>query len=210
MVRPPPTVNSPADVPGAHAAHAQPRLHDCLNVSHLQSRGRRLAWPRRHSGMSFCNPESNHELSHIDPRRRRAGRLRGRRGVPQGRLDGDEPGAAGRGRPRAQGHRGSRGACTRPCGGGRGGARRRRGPACAQSALYGLVAAHAAARLFGHHGGGDGGRDAPLPRQSLQLRLAAAAGDRRDDADAADIAQGAVARWRSRSAWRKRPSAARA
>ena len=39
-----------------------------------------------------------------------------------------------------------------------------------------------------------GGRDAALSRQSLQLRLAAAAGDRRDDADAADLAQGATAR----------------
>ena len=88
--------------------------------------------------------EHQHELAHFRARRRRTLRPLGGGGLPQRRLDGREPGAA-RAPPRAP-RRAPKSVevhCARPCRGRRSGARRRRGAACAQSALYGLVAARA-------------------------------------------------------------------
>ena len=83
--------------------------------------------------------------------------------------------------------------------------RRRCRSACAQSELPALAHAGAAARLFGADRRRAGRRDADLSRQSLQLRFAAAAGDRRNHPDAADVAQGADPGGRSRTACRKPP-----
>ena len=87
-----------------------------------------------------------------------------------------------------------------------GSARHRHRPARAQCALHRLGAARAAARLFRDRSGRAVRRDADVPRQSLQLWRRHAAGARRDDADAADLAQGqAAGRDRAAHARSRRP-----